>query len=332
MTRKTIEALLDDWEPIIRDAFLAAIDEIRDKAEIGRIVRLLERGDIEAALNAIHLDPAAFREFEESIRRSLIASGSNTAEGITRGANGQRLVIRFNARNLGAERWLSEHSSTLVSRIIADQREAVREALRAGMERGDNPRRVALDIVGRVNRKTGRREGGIVGLTKQQERFVQNARDELSDPAKMSNYLTRARRDKRFDRTIAKAMREGKPLDKATIDKIVGRYKDGLLKLRGDTIGRTEALASLHQGQMEAFRQAVASGQIRAQDVRRTWKTAGDLRVRHSHRRLNGDTVGLEQRFDNGLLYPGEPGAPVSETANCRCWLDIRIDFLANVR
>jgi hypothetical protein len=187
--------------------------------------------------------------------------------------------------------------------------------------------------VGRINRATGRREGGIVGLTSGQARSVELARQELlsGDPAALRNYLTRKVRDKRYDRAVLRAITTGEALPAETARRAAARYSDSLLRVRGETIARTESLASLNASSREAFMQAVESGAVREQDVRRVWRTASDSRVRESHARLNGESRGLNERFSNGLLYPLEPGAPAAEVVNCRCVIDTRIDFLANL-
>lgn len=331
--RQRIEALLEQFAPPIREAFMEAVQDIAKQAEVARIAERLERGDIDGAIRALHLDPAAYRTLDEAIRQAYIGGGSSAVAGmpVLREPDGGRVVLRFDARNPRAEQWLTEHSSTLITRIVDDQRAAVRQALTEGMVDGRNPRSVALDIVGRVNRATGRREGGIIGLTAQQERFVASARRELSDPAIMEHYFTRKRRDRSFDGMVLKAIREEKPLDRATIDRIVGRYSDRLLELRGETIARTEAMASLHASQMEAYRQAIDTGAVARQDVRRVWVSTRDNRVRDSHRAMDGESVGLDEAYSNGLMYPGDPNGPVSETANCRCTQLIRIDFMSNL-
>lgn len=342
MSRTTdyIAELLDKFEPIIRAAFIAALDDIRSNAELLRIIERLEKGDINGALEAVHLDPAAFRPLEQAIVQAYEAGGSGAVRSMPtlRDPAGSRVVVRFDGRNVRAEAWLRNHSTSIVTGIVEDQAVAIRGALAAGMERGDNPRTVALDVVGRLDRRTGKRAGGIVGLSAQQAQFVENARTELREgtPAALKAYLSRQRRDKRFDRTVAKAIKDGKPIPADQIAAMTQRYADSLLKLRGDTIARTEAMASLHSAQDEAYRQAVDAGGIQEQNVRRVWRSAMDRRVRDSHRHLNGESVGLNESFrtpsGSVLRYPGDPNAPLSEIANCRCTIQVRIDFLANIR
>lgn len=54
---------------------------------------------------------------------------------------------------------------------------------------------------------------------------------------------------------------------------------------------------------------AAASGR-----QRKTWRTAGDEKVRPSHRALSGVTIAIDAVFWNGLSFPSDP--------NCRCWLE----------
>ena len=337
MARKpTLLDLLDKYEPPLAKAFIAAIQEITSKVQIGRFAEALERGDINRAIEALYLDRAAFERFEETIREAYLEGGRVTVDDlpVIKQPDGSRFVIRFNARNLRAEQWLREHSSELVTRVIAEQRDSIRSHLQTGLQDSRNPRSVALDIVGRINKATGRREGGVVGLSAPQERAVTNARQELSQ-GDYGAYLQRTKRDKRFDRLIARAEREERQLTQAEIGKIINRYSDRLLKLRGDTIGRTEALASLHAAQYEALMQLVDTGKVTANQVRRVWDSAGDLRVRRDHAIADGQSVGLFEDFKVGgrsMRFPGDPRGGPDQVINCRCVARTRIDFLANVR
>lgn len=336
--QRLFEELLERFGPEIANAYLEAVDDLRSAAEIQRLTAAIESQDLMGALEALHLDAAAYGPLQDALQRTFTEGGGLGAKAIpSRTPDGAALIVRFNARNLEAETWLRNHSAELVTRVMEDQRTAVRTALEDGMRRGDNPRTTALDIVGRVDKATGKREGGILGLSAPQERAVAKARDELAsgDPEALKNYLTRARRDKRFDRSIQKAIRDETPVPAEIGQKALSGYERRLLKLRGEMIGRTETMTALHAAQHEALRQAVASGQIAASAVRRTWQSAGDLRVRHTHVALDGDTVGLEERFRSPsgarLLYPGDPTAPAAEIIGCRCHISVRVDWLANL-
>jgi hypothetical protein len=336
---QVFDDLLSRYETEIAAAFRAAINDLGAQADLAGVIEALSRNDVAAAIEALHLDPAAYTGLQDALARAY-GDGGATAAGFANRAVPPSVVIRFDGRNLRAEQWLRQYSSSLVTRIVEDQRAALRQALTAGMTRGENPRTTALDIVGRINRATGKREGGILGLTSQQEAFARNARDELmsGDPAKLRNYLTRARRDKRFDRTIAKAIRDETPVPADTIRKATGAYRNRLLKLRGDTIGRTEALTSLQSANHEAYLQAVDNGAVAESDVRKVWRSAGDLRVRHSHRVLSGQSAGLREAFTSPsgarMMFPGDTsqGAGAEETIQCRCVAEYRIDFLSNLR
>lgn len=338
--QQLLDELLDRYGPEVAQAFLAAVDDLRSAADLQRMIDAVSAGNINAAIDALHLDAAAYDALLEAVRGTYLAGGQAGAAFLPRAAaDGVALVVRFNIRNPRAEGWLRNHSSSLVTRLVDDQRLAVRAALTVGLEKGDNPRTTALGIVGRIDRATGKREGGILGLTGQQETFARSAADELrsGDPAQLRHYLTRTRRDKRFDKAVQKAIADEAPVPAETAGKAVTQYRNRLLKLRGDMIGRTESLTALAAAKHESFLQAVESGAVREQDIRRTWNSVGDLRVRHTHMILDGDTTGLREPFRSPsgarLLYPGDTslGAPASETIGCRCGVDYRVDFLANV-
>jgi hypothetical protein len=57
-------------------------------------------------------------------------------------------------------------------------------------------------------------------------------------------------------------------------------------------------------------------------DITRTWRTMKDAKVRPSHKAAEGQKRDLGEPFDIGghaLMHPGDPSAPLTETAGCRC-------------
>lgn len=330
--------LQDRYGQSVADAFMEAVRDLTRAADLQAITTAVRTGNIEAAIAAANLDAAAYSPVLDALERAY-AEGGREALGLLprRTPGGTALLFRFDVRNGRATDWLRQHGAALVSQVLDDQRSAIRTALVAGMQAGRGPQSVALDIIGRTNRVTGAREGGIVGLTSTQAEAARNAEAELrsGEAAQLRNYLTRNRRDKRFDKTIERAIREEKPVPADLIERATTRYKARLLELRGQVIGRTEALSALNASQYEALKQAVESGQLDQAQVRRVWRSASDMRVRHTHAALNGDTAGIEESFRSPsgamLRFPGDPAAPISERANCRCWMQPRIDWSANV-
>lgn len=334
-----IQKLVDQFEPKLRDAFLAAIEEINTRADVPRMVAAIERGDIADAIEALHLQPEAFSELMDQLSEGFKAGGMDTMASLPKlRTDAGQMVVRFNARNERAETILRTYSSGLVTEIVDDQRVAIRAALEDGMKRGQNPRAVALDIVGRINPSTGRREGGIVGLTSMQEQWSRNAQAELAstDPKLLRNYLERAARDKRFDAVVRKAIETGQPIDQANAARMVQRYRDRLLRIRGETIGRTEALSSLHIGQDEGLQQIVDSGAVAESAVGSIWRTNIDGRERETHKKMNGQFQRHGHPFVSPsgatLRFPGDPNAPAAEIIQCRCWREPKIDFLKGLR
>ncbi len=106
--------------------------------------------------------------------------------------------------------------------------------------------------------------------------------------------------------SIKRTLREGVAVGESIpeLQKRVQKVFDGSSKYRAQMISRTETITASNQGSLEAYRQ---SGVVE----KKTWLTAGDERVRPEHAAMNGETVGLEKTFSNGLMVPGEP--------NCRC-------------
>ncbi|GGE18187.1 hypothetical protein GCM10011390_41710 [Aureimonas endophytica] len=332
--RDEIDRLLAQYGEQVRTAFLSAIDDIANSVTLKVIVERLERGDVNGAIEAIGLDPQAFERLERAIADAYAGGGEAEVGNLPaiREPSGARVIFRFGTRNTEGERQLREHSSTLVTRIVADQREAIRGALSEGLAEGKNPRATALDVVGRIDRATNRRTGGIIGLTAAQERYVASARAELAsgDPKRLQAFLERERRDKRFDRTINAAIKSGSALPAELVTRITGRYADSLLALRGEMLARTETMTALAKGRDDAIRQQIDSGKIANEDVTKRWRSAKDERVRLTHRILDGKSAPMDGFFVSPsgamLKHPCDPSAPASEVVGCRCFMVYEVD------
>lgn len=91
-------------------------------------------------------------------------------------------------------------------------------------------------------------------------------------------------------------------------------YQD-FSRYRSFRIARTEVAGATNYGSMTG---AKASGVA----AKKEWLSAGDERVRKSHQHVDGEKVGMDERFSNGLYFPAEYEAgKAAETINCRCVL-----------
>lgn len=332
-TKRNFLKILDETWPGLRTAFVQSMSQVRSNIALRALEQAIERGDVQAAFSALRMDEAALYALDEALAAAVVAGGRYQMESVVHSTRrlpqGRRVVQSFGGRNERAERIIRDIGAKLVTEVVEDTKAMLAEVIRGGLEAGSNPRKTALEIGGRM--VNGSRKGGLVGLHSQQAGYVQNMRGELADPAKMANYFTRTRRDKRFDSAVRRAMSEGRALSQADIDRIAGRYSDRLLSLRGQTIARTETIKALNAGRQEAIDQLVESpnNDIAAANVTKTWQDTGDGRTRPSHMAADGQKVGKDEAFIVGgyrLRYPGDTslGAPGGETINCRCYMQVR--------
>lgn len=333
--RSPFDVLTEAWEPRIRAAFLKAISDIADGVNVDLLVDLLKRGDVDGALNAVGVRPSDFAPLEREMYGAYVDGGSaftGQAPAI-RQPDGSLLRINFDARSPTAEQWTKEQSSTLIRQIVDDQRTTIRNHLTAGLEIGDNPRTTALQLVGRREPSTGMRTGGVIGLTSQQEKWQRNYSAEIAsaNPADLQAALNRELRDKRFDRTILKAIKTGEPIPADIQAKMRMAYRNRFLKLRADTIARTETLLALAEAQRESFRQQIRDGVISQQDITRFWENVGDKRVRKDHIAIplmNKAGVAWDEPFKS----PDGPVMHAPHGVQCRCRERIEVDYFAKFR
>lgn len=79
---------------------------------------------------------------------------------------------------------------------------------------------------------------------------------------------------------------------------------------------RTAMTAAQNSGRIERLHEAEEMG-IK---VQKRWMATLDDRTRDSHRDMDGETVDVDEKFSNGLMYPGDPATnDFAEICNCRC-------------
>lgn len=309
-----IDRLIDQQEARIATIFRTAISDLKGEIDLDELARLLEQGRVNEALDRLQY---AADQLGAASNVAFVTGGQSAADWM---ANAGVARVVFDQVNLNAVAAMQASRLELIREFTAEQRKATSFALVSGVEAGTNPRAAARNF------------RDSIGLTSNQWSHVASYRAALErvgvDDEAAANALGRALRDGRGDRQIMRAARESRRLKAEKIDWLVARYTARYVAHRATVIGRTEALRAVNQGNEEAFRQAIAAGTIRADQLERTWRTSMDGRERRTHRLLNGQKRGWGEVWvtENGQLrYPGDPEAPGVETIMCRCALLTRI-------
>lgn len=323
--RRLFRELAAKFGQEVANAYLAAIRDITNQVEVQKLILAIERRDVQAALDALHINRAAFQPLEAKITEAFTAGGQGAVASMPAAVS---IGFRFDPGNQRAAQIIRTTAGNLITGLVQNEIDQARAFLAEGMASGRSPRAVGLDLVGRVSRATGQREGGLIGLSGPQRAFVESAKAELAsgDPALLRNYLTRGRRDRRYDAAVRRAIQTGKPVPADTARTMTTRYAARLTQLRGEIIARTEGIPAIRAAKHEAYQQLVDDGRVDAQDIVRGWSTTTDGRQRDTHDAMNGQEVrGLDAPFVSPsgarFRYPGDSslGAPAKEIIACRC-------------
>ena len=304
-----LEVVIGQMDRQLQRLWRQMLDRIGERLDLSRLADLLEAGQLEVALAEARSMAAGFAS---GVSASYLTGAQTASQYI-----GTRLsrFVRFDSVHELAVQHMRQNELRLVAGIVQEQRNVINAALTDGLRRGINPRETAREI--RVS----------LGLTQRQFQAVQNYRRLLESGD--TGALYRTLRDRRFDRTVRRAIKDGEPLSPSQIERMVSRYRERALKHRAEVIARTESLRSVHEGTQAAFQQAIAAGTLSKDQLMQRWVTARDSRVRDSHDGMHGQIRPMGEPFvtdfGNLLRYPGDSLAPASETIQCRCAVATRI-------
>jgi SPP1 gp7 family putative phage head morphogenesis protein len=197
----------------------------------------------------------------------------------------------------------------------------------------DRRRRLLLDVMGFLldefpelvalaaieNAEVGRlltfRDIEGFGMTISFTEFDRWTRDRIRDKTYVFSQETANRIIGDVAENLARSYEDGLGIDEGA--KRLRQEFASIHEYRLRTIARTEIQTAQNEGAFETMKElGVAYKQ---------WITARDSRVRHQpqdkadHRVLHGQIVRLDERFSNGLLFPGDRAGPIAEWVNCRC-------------
>jgi hypothetical protein len=266
---------------------------------------------------------------------------------------GGEITFRFDMTNPRAEQIIRTQAASRVVGYVDEQIEAARKIIADGFERGEGPQSIATDIAGRVNPISGKREGGIIGLSDPQVSYVQSMKARLlsGDADEMVKVLGgfdkdgkwvpgtgMTLRDRRYDAKIKaaiKAVAAGKPnpLSDDTVTEMTAKYSDRLLKRRAEDISRTETAQGVMLARSEATKQALNKSGLPDNAVEKFWRHNGGVHhARNWHLAMNNKSVvGIDMPFHlpdgSTMLHSHDPAGGVRNNVSCRCSTDFDVDW-----
>ena len=115
-----------------------------------------------------------------------------------------------------------------------------------------------------------------------------------------------------------------------SMDKIAKRLRNvqEMNKTQAIRSARTTVTGAENKGRQDSYARAEADGII----LQKEWLATNDGRTRHSHAMLDGAIVDQDKKFDNGLMYPGDPSGRPEEVYNCRCTLVAKVNGFNKVQ
>lgn len=293
--------LLAKQEATVRRDFMAFVSTVTSPEILKKVRLLLAKGDIRGALDMAD-------EYVVRLSGFIPRVFSNVASAeIDRLGRQAGIAIDFDPGNERAADLMESSRLEFVTNFTRTQRKVTRDALTAALRSGAGAQEAADAF------------RDSIGLNEAQAAAVDNYRRLLE--AGSSEALDRAVRDRRFDSTVAGAIRSGDPLKPSQIDRMVDRYQSRMLDLRAETIARTETHRVANQARQESFEQSLEQTGFNEDDVIRRWAAVKDKRTRDTHYAMDGQEVGLHEPFISPsgaeLMFPGDPKAPADETINC---------------
>jgi len=215
------------------------------------------------------------------------AAVARTAEALlpgTKRALGVTIDIAFNVVVPETLAAIDAFIGTQITGISDVTLQSVRQVIRQGFVEGRSVTQLMRDLE------------GFIGLTPRQTQAIEALRDRLT-----AQGLSRAAVQVQVDAAARKALR-----------------------LRVESISRTESITASNLGQQQLWRQSVAQGLLDEQRFRRFWRVTRDRRlcpICEAIPGMNPDGVGLNTPFQTPV---GEVMYPTAHT-HCRCAVDGRV-------
>lgn len=330
--------LIDGFEPEVHRAFMASVTDLQANVDWTALLDALTRQDIEAAIVALNIEPAAWAEYSSKMSDVYAKAGASTAAQVALLGVGSA-GIRFRLADPRAQRWIAQNVADKVTGFSNEQISNARGLISAGFAKGHHPRTIALDLAGRAT--GGSRQGGILGLDTPRSERYQIVVEAMKTPEGVKSIVTKHKDgtlsvdykvNKATSDRILKAYRAEEAVPER--DRIISerQYKNALLKSRADTIAETETANAVMSARNEAWHQLLESKGLNENDVIKTWQHRRGASKHHrpDHLAMSGRSVrGLNTPFEfsdgTQMQHAHDPAGGAKHVIRCGCDTEYRL-------
>lgn len=330
---RTFVRIAEEIEPEISRALLASLNDLYNGVDWRELIRNLEDGNTEGAIQSLHISSAAYNQYSAAETAAFALAGYITISRIVR-AGAVPSGTRFDVTARGAELWIRNNVAGTVAEFVREQDEVARITIAEGFAAGKSPRSIATDLVGRSAGTRAARSGGVLGLDTSRAERLRRVTEGMKTPEGVQSLVVTHRDgtrsikykvNKATENRILSAYDKGEAVPEAQRIISERQYSDALLRDRAKTISETESANAVLAARDEGWRQLIESGDLSEDDIVKTWRHNRGATANHraDHLAMSGrSVVGMDSvfEFSDGvrMKYAHDPAGGAKH--NIRCW------------
>lgn len=315
---KEMQDTADKHAKYLKLAFLAAIVELRNTLSDEDIEYALSTKNIDTILQSINIDNLDNLLFGIGMPKDTFIFNDEMRDIFNVGAMAAFWNLSEDKQKLWSYDPIGERA---VAFLREDSARAAREIVlstKAGVQA--NIARIMAETTDIKAQVKEIRQ--LIGLTDNQVQAVLNFKRQLETRQVLGLTPPDERRLSIAEQTLIRQHMKNGILSEVQLNHLVDRYYESMLNKRALDIAGTESMNMINNGQQILWEQGLDQGVFNDNAERKFWVTAGDEKVRSTHRvipGMNPNGVKIRSMFITpfGLVYG--PGDRNPGLINCRC-------------
>jgi hypothetical protein len=298
---------IDRLEPDMQRAVLAFVRIVASSLSDADLLRVIQSGALEQLVRLVVSDALIERAalpLRQTLRTTMGTAFRWNVSALPKGGRiAGTTAVMFDTLNPRVIAALRSLERDIIEGAGISLRATVRQAIERGITEGVNPRATARYV----------RE--VIGLSPTSEGAVANFR-RLLETGDLEA-LRRELRDRRFDRTLERALgKDGTGLSADQIDRMVAAYRKRALAHDAERIAHTATLMAYRIANREAWLSAIDRGIVPGGRAMKKWiHLDAQPHPRLTHTEMGRlPAVPIDQPYQNGDMVAGE-----SDPWNCHC-------------